>query len=107
MADNDSPDDPARGVPTPDDATVDDMVAESGLQLWAAAQTDFDPFEVPPGEWADDPVPVRDVDITHDTGLDLEVVQASLERLDGAKLVVGRDAGNLSVVSVVPQPGPL
>ena len=30
-----------------DDSTTDDMVAESALQLWSAAQTDFDPFEVP------------------------------------------------------------
>ena len=107
MADQDSPDDPARDVPTPDEATVDDMVGESALQLWSAAQTDFDPFEVPPEEWADDPVPVRDVDITHDTGLALEVVQASLGRLDGTQLVVGRDTGNLSVRRVIPQDRPL
>ena len=107
MVDHDSPEDPARDVPTPDDATVDDMVGESALQLWAAAQTDFDPFQVPPEEWADDPVPVRDVDITHDTGLALEVVHASLARLDGRELVVGRDAGSVSVTRVIPQDRPL
>ena len=53
----------------PSDKTTDDMVHESALQLWAAAQTDFDPFEVPAEEWSGDTVPVRDADIAHDTGL--------------------------------------
>ena len=106
MTDEDSPDDPARDVPTPDDATVDDIVGASALQLWAAAQTDFDPFQVPPEEWRD-PVPVRDVDITHDTGLELDDVHAALGRLDGTQLVVGRDAGNVSVLRVIPQDRPL
>ena len=43
----------------PDDHTTDDIVHESALQLWAAAQTDFDPFEVPPEEWGPNVVPVR------------------------------------------------
>lgn len=106
MVDHDSPDDPARDVPTPDDATVDDMVGESALQLWAAAQTDFDPFEVPPEEWADDPVPVRDADIMVDTGLDVDTVRQALLRLDGTSLVVGRDSGNWSVKRVIPQDPP-
>ena len=67
---------------TPDQSTTDDMVAESALQLWSAAQTDFDPFEV------DD---VRD----------------SLERLDGVKVVVGREAGTCSVLRVIPEDTPL
>ena len=40
---------------TPDHSTTDDMVAESALQLWSAAQTDFDPFEVDSSEWLTDP----------------------------------------------------
>ena len=107
MADQDSPEDPARTVPTPGDAEVDEIVGAAALQLWSAAQTDFDPFQVPPEEWADDPVPVRDVDITHDTGLALEVVHASLARLDGREVVVGRDAGSVSVTRVIPQDRPL
>jgi hypothetical protein len=107
MADTDSPEDPARAVPTPDDATVDDMVGESALQLWAAAQTDFDPFQVPPEEWPEDPVPVRDADIVVDTGLDMDEVRHALMRLDGTSLVVGRDAGNWSVKRVIPQDRPL
>ena len=87
--------------------TADNMVAEAALQLWAAAQTDFDPFQVPPQEWPDDPVRIRDVDIAYDTHLDIEVVHAALDRLDGVKLVVDRDAGNLSVKRVIPEPGPL
>ena len=88
------------------DATSDDMVGEAALQLWSAPQTDFDPFEVPPEEWAEDPVPVRDIDIAYDTHLDVEVVRAALHRLDGRTLVVGRDAGNWSVTRVIPQAPP-
>jgi hypothetical protein len=86
--------------------TVDDMVRESALQLWAAAQTDFDPFAVPPEEWAEDPVPVRDADIAVDTRLEVEEVRAALERLDGSRLVLGRDGGTLSVRRMIPDDGP-
>jgi hypothetical protein len=86
--------------------TVDDMVREAALQLWAAAQTDFDPFAVPPEEWADDPVPVRDADIAVDTRLDVEEVRAALQRLDGRRLVVGSDGGTLSVRRMIPDDGP-
>ena len=48
----------SRRMPTDD--TVDDMVAEAALQLWSAAQTDFDPFEVPSEQWPEQAVPVRD-----------------------------------------------
>jgi hypothetical protein len=89
------------------DDTVDDMVAEAALQLWSAAQTDFDPFEVPSEEWPADAVPVRDADIAVDTRLELDDVRASLERLDGLRLVLGRDAGTVSVVRVLPQDTPL
>lgn len=88
---------------TPDDATVDDMVAESALQLWSAAQTDFDPFEVPSEEWPDSTVPVRDADLAVDTRLEVEDVRAALGRLDGVKVVVGRDAGSWSILRVIPQ----
>jgi hypothetical protein len=89
------------------DDTVDDMVAEAALQLWSAAQTDFDPFEVPSEEWPDDAVPVRDVDIAVDTRLDVDDVRAALGRLDGRKVVLARDAGTVSVVRVVPEDTPL
>ena len=89
------------------DDTVDDMVAEAALQLWSAAQTDFDPFEVPSEEWPDDAVPVRDADIAVDTRLDVDDVRASLERLDGRKVVLARDAGTVSVARVVPEDTPL
>ena len=69
----------------PDDHTTDDIVHESALQLWAAAQTDFDPFEVPPEEWGPNVVPVRDADIAHDTHLDL-----------GGRARVDRAAGGLA-----------
>ncbi len=85
-----------------DDSTVDDIVAESALQLWAAAQTDFDPFEVPAEEWPDEAVPVRDADIAVDTHLELDAVRASLGRLDGVKVVLGREAGTTSVLRVIP-----
>jgi hypothetical protein len=90
-----------------DDATTDDIVAASALQLWAAAQTDFDPFEVPSPDWPASAVPVRDADIAVDTHLDVDDVRASLERLDGVKDVLGRDAGTVSVVRVVPEDAPL
>ena len=91
----------------PDDATTDDIVAESALQLWAAAQTDFDPFEVPSEDWPADAVPVRDADIAVDTHLDLDDVRSSLARLDGVKVVLGRDADTCSVLRVVPADTPL
>ena len=87
---------------TADDATTDDIVAESALQLWSAAQTDFDPFEVPSEEWPDEVVPVRDADIAVDTYLEVRDVRAALERLDGVKVVVGREAGTCSVLRVIP-----
>ena len=88
---------------TSDDATVDGMVAESALQLWSAAQTDFDPFEVASEDWPTSAVPVRDADIAVDTRLEVEDVRAALERLDGVKLVVGREAGTCSVLRVIPE----
>ena len=93
-------------MPT-DDATTDDIVAESALQLWAAAQTDFDPFEVPSTDWPSTAVPVRDADIAVDAHLDVDDVRASLGRLDGVKVVVGREAGTLSVLRVLPEDTPL
>lgn len=90
-----------------DDSTTDDVVAESALQLWSAAQTDFDPFEVPSEEWPDEVVPVRDADIAVDTHLELDDVRSALERLDGVKVVVGREAGTLTVLRVIPEDVPL
>jgi hypothetical protein len=84
------------------DSTTDDVVAESALQLWSAAQTDFDPFDVPPQEWPESAVPIRDVDIAVDAHLDLDVVRDVLSRLDGISVVLGRDAGTYSVVRVIP-----
>jgi hypothetical protein len=89
------------------DSRNDEIVAESALQLWAAAQTDFDPFQVPSTEWPDAAVPVRDADIAVDTRLEVEDVRAALERLDGVKVVVGREAGTCSVLRVVPEDTPL
>ena len=83
-----------------DELPVDDVVHQAALQLWAAAQTDFDPYEVPPDEWRT-PVVIRDADIAIDTGLDVEAVRESLRRLDGTRLVVGHDAGNVSVTSLI------
>jgi hypothetical protein len=83
-----------------------DIVYESALQLWAAAQTDFDAYQVPPSEWAD-AVPVRDVDIATDARLDLETVRARLRELDGRRLLIGDDAGTLSVKAPIPEDGPL
>jgi hypothetical protein len=90
-----------------DDTPTDEIVAESALQLWAAAQTDFDPFEVPSTDWPEEAVPVRDADIAVDTHLEVEDVRAALERLDGVKVVVGREAGTCSVLRVVPADTPL
>lgn len=95
---------------TPDEptsTTTDDVVAESALQLWAAAQTDFDPFEVPSDEWPETTVPVRDADIAVDTHLDVDDVRAALGRLDGVRVVVGREAGTVSVLRVIPEDVPL
>ena len=92
---------------TTDKRSTDDMVAESSLQLWAAAQTDFDPFQVPSAEWPDETVPVRDVDIAVDTRLEVDDVRASLDRLDGVKVVVGREAGTWSVLRTIPDDTPL
>ncbi|WP_210440022.1 hypothetical protein [Nocardioides xinjiangensis] len=92
---------------TLDESTIDDMVGEAALQLWAAAQTDFDPFQLPSPEWPDTTVPVRDVDIAVDTGLEEDDVRASLARLDGVKVVVGREAGTVSVLRAIPQDTPL
>ena len=55
---------------TPDQSTTDDMVAESALQLWSAAQTDFDPFEVDSSDWPETAVPVRDADIAVAGGME-------------------------------------
>jgi hypothetical protein len=82
----------------------DEIVHQSALQLWAAAQTDFDPYEVPPEEWRD-PVPVRDADIATDTRLELDAVRDSLRRLDGTRLVLGEDGGTLSVTRVISEGG--
>lgn len=84
-----------------------DIVYESALQLWAAAQTDFDPYQVPPEGWGDAVVPVRDVDIAVDNKLDLDSVRAQLRDLDGRRLVIGVDAGALSVKAPIPEDGPL
>ncbi|SFB35990.1 hypothetical protein SAMN05192575_108173 [Nocardioides alpinus] len=89
------------------DAPHDEVVAESALQLWSAAQTDFDPFELPSAEWPEDTVPVRDADIAVDTHLELDDVRAALGRLDGLKVVVGREAGTVSVLRVIPEDVPL
>jgi hypothetical protein len=92
---------------TSDQSTTDDIVAESALQLWSVAQTDFDPFEVDSSDWPATAVPVRDADIAVDTRLEVDDVRAALERLDGVKVVVGREAGTVSVLRVVPADTPL
>ena len=94
-------------MPTDAPSTNDDIVAESALQLWSAAQTDFDPFEVPSEEWPDETVPVRDADIAVDTHLELDDVRSALGRLDGVKVVVAREAGTISVLRVIPDDVPL
>ena len=83
-----------------------DIVYESALQLWAAAQTDFDPYEVPPSEW-EHAVPVRDIDIATDLEIDLDSVRDRLRDLDGHRLVIGSDAGQLSVRRPIPEDVPL
>ena len=85
----------------------DDLVAESALQLWSAAQTDFDPFAVPSAQWPEEAVPVRDADIAVDTHLDLDDVRSALGRLDGVSVVVGREAGTVSVLRIIPEDVPL
>jgi hypothetical protein len=92
---------------TSEQSTTDDIVAESALQLWSAAQTDFDPFEVDSSDWPETAVPVRDADIAVDTRLEVDDVRAALERLDGVKVVVGREAWTVSVLRVVPADTPL
>lgn len=94
-------------APDEPDRITDEVVAESALQLWAAAQTDFDPFEVPSDEWPETAVPVRDADIAVDTHLEVEDVRAALGRLDGVRLVLGREAGTVSVLRVIPEDVPL
>jgi hypothetical protein len=90
-----------------DELSPQEIVQQSALQLWAAAQTDFDPFEVPPDEWGPETVPVRDVDIAVDTHLELEQVREALGRLDGVRLVLGRDADRMSVTRIIPDDVPL
>ena len=90
----------------PGEPSSDEVVYESAMQLWAAAQTDFDPYSVPPSEWGSDVVPIRDADIAIDTKLDIGVVRACLRRLDGTRLVVGNDAGTMSVDAPVSDDGP-
>lgn len=89
------------------DDDTDQVVAQAALQLWAAAQTDFDPFEVPSTEWPATAVPVRDADIAVDSHLGVEDVRAALRRLDGSRVVVGEEAGTLSVLRVLPEDVPL
>ncbi len=89
-----------------DETTPRDVVYESALQLWAAAQTDFDPYQVPPSEWAN-AVPVRDADIATDLGLELDVVRAALRELDGQRLVIADDDGRLVVRAPLPEDTPL
>jgi hypothetical protein len=84
----------------------EEIVHQSALQLWAAAQTDFDPYEVPPGEWKG-AVAITEADIATDTGLTADVVRDCLKRLDGTRLVVADDGGTLSVTSIVPGDAPL
>ena len=90
-----------------DELSPQEIVQQSALQLWAAAQTDVDPFEVPPDEWGPETVPVRDVDIAVDTHLELEQVREALGRLDGVRLVLGRDADRMSVTRIIPDDVPL
>ena len=84
----------------------EEIVHQSAQQLWAAAQTDFDPYAVPPSEWKD-PVPVTEADIATDTGLELDTVRQHLVRLAGRRLVVRDDDGTMSVTSIVPADEPL
>jgi len=82
----------------------DEIVYQSALQLWAAAQTDFDPYAVPPEEWRD-PVPVTDADVAVDARLDLDEVRESLRRLDGRRLVVEDEDGTLAITRVISEDG--
>lgn len=91
----------------PQEPLTDDMVSQSALQLWAAAQTDFDPFEVPPEQWGPNLVPISDADIAHDLHCEVDDVRESMRRLDGVKLVVAEDAGDLVVTRVIPDDVPL
>ena len=84
----------------------DDIVHQSALQLWAAAQTDFDPYEVPPEQWTG-AVAITEEDIAVDTRLASDVVRECLLRLDGTRLVVVDDGGTLFVTSIVPGDAPL
>ena len=88
-----------------EELAADEVVYESALQLWAAAQTDFDPYQVPPEDWHP-AVAIRDADIAVDTGLDLDVVRECLHRLDGRRLVVGQDGGTLAVTAPISEGGP-
>ncbi|WP_426246784.1 hypothetical protein [Nocardioides sp. LHG3406-4] len=87
-----------------DEISAEEVVYESALQLWGAAQTDFDPYQVPPSEW-DPAVVVRDADIATDTKLELDVVRECLRKLDGSRLVVGHDAGTRSVEAPISEGG--
>lgn len=89
-----------------EELSTEDIVRESALQLWAAAQTDFDPYQVPPSQWRP-AVPVTEADIATDTRLDLDAVRDCLRRLDGERLVVADDAGVLTVTSIIPSDVPL
>ena len=88
-----------------EEMAAEDVVYESALQLWAAAQTDFDPYQVPPSEWSP-AVPIRDVDIAVDTGLDLDVVRECLHRLDGRRAVIEQEGGTVSVTAPISEGGP-
>jgi len=52
-------------------------------------------------------VPVRNADIAVDTHLEPDDVRSALGRLDGVKVVVGREAGTISVLRVIPEDVPL
>lgn len=84
----------------------EEVVHQSALQLWAAAQTDFDPYEVPPEEWKG-AVAITEADIATDTGLPPDVVRDCLKSLDGTRLVVVDNGETLSVTSIVPGDAPL
>ena len=58
----------------------EDIVHQSALQLWAAAQTDFDPYEVPPEEWKG-AVPITEAVRTN---LSLVEVDGSTVRVRGS-----------------------
>lgn len=90
----------------PGEFPIDDVVYESALQLWAAAQTDFDPYQVPPSAWGPAVVPIMDADIATDTRLDVDAVRDSLRRLDGTRLVIGEVSGTMSVKAPISEGGP-